>query len=347
MIGDGITARRVARRTSTEVAACLAGCVTLLLGWQAHAQPNPYVEVSSWPDFAGMRPPGNVSGVDVDDAAQRIWIAARCGANDCNGNSTDAPIIALDHASGRPIVSLGLGEYVWPHGLHVDAQGNVWVTDGRAAAGRGLQVIKYAPDGRELLRLGEAGVAGAGPHQFSGPTDVATAADGSIWVTDGHETQSNHRVMRFSAEGNFLMSFGSFGDEPGQFNVPHAIAIDSRGRLFVADRDNNRIQIFDSNGVFIDAWTQFGRPSGIAIGQDDTIYVSDNQSNAQRNPGVPRGIRVGNAVTGAVDAYIPDPEFDPGQDRETSAHSLAIDAAGSIYGAEVWGQTVRRFRLRD
>jgi len=347
MIGAGISGRREQRRTTAEKAGCLFVCAALLFGSLALAQPNPYLEVPNWPDFAGFRPPGNVSGVAVDDAAQRIWIAARCGANDCSGNATDAPIIALERSSGRPMISLGLGEYVWPHGLHVDLEGNVWVTDGRAAGGRGLQVIKYAPDGRELMRLGEAGVAGNGPNQFSGPTDVATAADGSIWVTDGHETQSNHRVMKFSAAGDFLMSFGEFGDGPGQFNVPHAIAIDSRGRLFVADRDNNRIQIFDSNGTFIDEWTQFGRPSGIAIGADGTLYVSDNQSNAQRNPGVARGIRIGSAVTGAVSAFIPDPEFDPGRDQETSAHSLAIDAAGSIYGAEVWGQTVRRYRVAE
>lgn len=338
---------RVYPARNCSAAARASVCIALFAAALAHSQPNPFVEDVEWADFSGRLQPGNVSGVAVDDAAARVWIAARCGANDCAGDATHSPIIALDIATGRPQAQLGIGQYVWPHGIHVDPNGNVWVTDGRAAGGRGLQVIKYSPDGRELMRLGEAGVAGDGPNQFSGPTDVAVAEDGSIYVTDGHETDSNHRVMKFSAAGEFLMSFGEFGSEPGQFNVPHAIAIDSRGRLFVADRDNNRIQIFAADGTFIDQWTEFGRPSGIAIATDDTVYVSDNQSNAARNPGVSRGIRIGNAASGVVFAFIPDPEFDPGREQETSAHALAVDAAGDIYGAEVWGQTVRRYRMRE
>jgi DNA-binding beta-propeller fold protein YncE len=141
-----------------------------------------------------------------------------------------------------------------------------------------------------------------------------------------------------------VLSFGEFGSGPGQFNVPHAIAIDSNGRLFVADRDNNRIQIFDQQGRFIDQWTQFGRPSGISIGADDTIYVSDNQSNDSRNPGIIRGIRHGSAIDGRVVGFIPDPQFDPGVDQETSAHGIAVDSEGNIYGAEVWSETVRKYR---
>jgi DNA-binding beta-propeller fold protein YncE len=311
------------------------------------AQPTPYQEVRGWADFAGLPPPGNVSGVAADDHTQRVWIAARCGANDCSGNSTHPPVIALDHVSGRVVAHLGTGEYVWPHGIRVDGDGNVWVTDGRAADGRGLQVIKYDAQGRELMRLGQAGVAGAGENQFSSPTDVAIGADGSIYVSDGHELESNHRVMKFSAAGDYLMSFGELGSGPGQFNVPHAIAIDSRGRLFVADRDNNRVQIFDANGEYIDEWTQFGRPSGIAIGPDDTLYVSDNQSNDERNPGVARGIRIGDARTGEVHAFIADPEYDPARTQETMAHGLGTDSAGNVYGAEVWGQTVRKYRITE
>ncbi|MGD2167814.1 MAG: VOC family protein [Gammaproteobacteria bacterium] len=334
----------VSRKTRRSVMFIVSG-IALCTASMLHAQPNPFVEVPDWADFSGMPKPGNVSAVAVDDANGRVWIAARCGANDCSGNTTNAPIIGLDHSSGRVLATIGIGQFVWPHGIEVDSERNIWVTDGRAADGRGLQVIKYAPDGRELMRLGQAGIAGDGPDQFSGPTDVAIADDGSIFVTDGHEIESNHRVMKFSPEGEFLMSFGEFGSGPGQFNVPHALAIDSNGRLFVADRDNNRVQIFDANGQFIDQWTQFGRPSGIAIGADDTIYVSDNQSNDVRNAGFPRGIRIGDAETGDVRAFIPDPDFDPAGAQETMAHGIAVDAGGNVYGAEVWGQTVRRYQL--
>ena len=335
------------RPTNRCLVVRLSACIAVLTASLAQSQPNPYSEETRWADFAGHPHPGNVSGVALDDAAERVWIAARCGANDCSGNTTHSPIIALDVATGRPQAAFGAGQFVWPHAVHVDREGNVWVTDGRAADGRGLQVIKYAPDGRELMRLGQAGVAGDGTNQFSGPTDVAVAEDGSVYVTDGHEPDSNHRVMKFSAAGEFLFSFGGFGSGPGQFSVPHAIAIDSQGRVFVADRDNNRVQIFDSQGTFIDQWTQFGRPSGIAIAADDTLYVSDNQSNATRNPSVARGIRIGDAVTGEVRAFIPDPEFDPAREQETSAHGLAVDAAGNVYGAEVWGQTVRKYRISE
>jgi DNA-binding beta-propeller fold protein YncE len=302
-----------------------------------------YSEVNGWADFSSMSAPGNVSSVAVDDRNGRVWIAARCGANDCTGNTTHAPVIGLDIDTGRATTAFGTNQYVWPHGINVDQDGNVWVTDGRAADGIGVQVIKYSPDGRELMRLGHAGVAGDGPDQFSGPTDVAIASDGSIYVTDGHEADSNNRVMKFSADGEFIMSFGEYGSGPGQFAVPHAIAIDSRGRLFVADRDNGRVQIFTADGEFIDEWTQFGRPSGIEIGPDDTLYVSDNQSNDERNPGVARGIRIGDALTGAVHAFIPDPEFDPARAQETMAHGVAADAEGAVYGAEVWGQIVRKY----
>jgi sugar lactone lactonase YvrE len=308
-----------------------------------YAQPTFYGEIPGWADFSGKPAPGSVSAVYVD-RGHRVWIAARCGANDCSANPLAAPIIALDSSTGRPLSSFGAGLFVWPHGLHVDRGGNVWVTDGRKDGARGHQVIKFAADGTELMRLGTAGVSGNGPNQFSGPTGVAVAADGSVFVTDGHETDSNHRVVKFTASGQFVLSFGEFGSGPGQFNVPHAIAIDSNGRLFVADRDNNRIQIFDQQGRFIDQWTQFGRPSGISIGADDTIYVSDNQSNDSRNPGIIRGIRHGSAIDGRVVGFIPDPQFDPGVDQETSAHGIAVDSEGNIYGAEVWSETVRKYR---
>jgi sugar lactone lactonase YvrE len=247
----------------------------LLVAWSlvaaqiAAAQPNPYRTVDSWLDLAGFRPLGNVSAV-YPKAGGGFWIAERCGGNDCAARPDLAPIIAVDQR-GRYQMSFGAGAFVWPHGLHVDVSGNVWVADGRGANGHGFQVVKFSPDGRELMRLGEAGVAGSGHAQFSGPTGVAVAADGSIFVTDGHEPESNHRIMKFSADGTYVMEWGGKGSAPGQFNVPHAIALDSRGRVFVADRDNDRIQIFDQNGVFLEQWTQFGRPSGIFIDANDKI----------------------------------------------------------------------------
>ena len=321
------------------------GAAVLLLLTQAiAAQPNPYSRVADWPKLADLRALGNVSDVSTDSRGN-VWVAERCGANSCAEHADLAPILAFD-AGGNLVASFGAGLFVWPHGIYVDADDNVWVTDGRLDGVRGHQVVKFDARGRELMRLGEAGVNDDGPGQFSGPTGVVVAADGSIFVADGHETESNHRIVKFAPNGEYLTSWGGFGAGPGQFNVPHAIALDSRGRVFVADRDNNRIQIFSADGEFIDAWTQFGRPSGIYIAADDTLYVSDNQSNDARNPGWPRGIRVGNARTGEVTAFIPDPAFDPTESQESSAHGVAADAAGNLYGAEVWSQSIVKYTRR-
>jgi DNA-binding beta-propeller fold protein YncE len=252
------------------------------------------------------------------------------------------PIVHVG-ADGEWLGAFGASLFAWPHGIHVDAGGNIWVTDGRGGDDRGHQVIKFAPDGRELLRLGTSARADDGPTHFNGPTDVVVAPNGSVFVSDGHEPASNNRIVKFSADGRYIKEWGGSGSSPGQFLVPHSLALDSQGRLFVADRDNNRIQIFDQDGNFLEQWTQFGRPSGIHIAADDTLYVSDNQSNDERHPGWPRGLYVGSAKDGSVHAFIPDPEFDPARSQETGAHGLTADAAGTIYGAEVYSQSIKKY----
>jgi DNA-binding beta-propeller fold protein YncE len=325
----------------------LAALVTVNLGWLAGAvlsgaaaQPNPYRTLDEWLAPIG-RDLGSASSVAVD-ARGNVWLAERCGANDCSTDGSLDPILRLD-ASGRVLTTFGKGLFAWPHGIHVDIDGNVWVTDARAGNRRGHRVVKFSPDGAVLMTLGEAGVAGSDTAHFNGPTDVVVAANGDIFVTDGHEPESNNRVVKFARDGRFIKAWGSTGSEPGQFRVPHAVDIDSRGRVFVADRDNNRIQIFDQDGVFLEQWTQFGRPSGLHIGADDTLYVSDNQSNDQRHPGWMRGIRIGSARDGTVAAFVPDPQFDPAVAQETGAHGLTADALGNLYGADVWGRTVRKY----
>jgi DNA-binding beta-propeller fold protein YncE len=308
------------------------------------AQPNPYRTIDAWLQAPAGRTLGSVSSVDPA-ADGTLWIAERCAANDCSTNTDLAPIFHAD-ASGKVIGSFGAGRFAWPHGVYVDAQGNLWVTDARAGNGRGHQVMKFAPDGRVLLTLGEAGVVGKDTAHFDGPTDVVVAPNGDVFVSDGHEDASNNRVLKFTRDGKFIKQWGGTGKAPGQFLVPHALALDSQGRLFVADRDNDRIQIFDQDGQFLEAWTQFGRPSGLYIAKDDTLYVSDNQSNTERHPGWTRGIRVGSARDGRVVAFIPDPEFDPARTQETGAHGLAADAAGNIYGAEVYSLSVKKYARR-
>ncbi len=196
--------------------------------------------------------------------------------NSCEGRS-EPPILVFDK-TGKLLRSFGQGLMNFPHGGTVDRQGNLWITDARGGNGIGHQALKFSPDGKVLMTLGTKGVSGSGPAHFDQPTDVVEAPSGDLFVTDSHRDGKNNRVVRFTRDGTFVAEFGGKGVGPGQFSEPHTIAMDSRGRLFVGDRENNRIQVFDQQGVFLEEWRQFGRPSGITITADDTIYVADSES---------------------------------------------------------------------
>src|SRR5262249_48665430 len=150
----------------------------------------------------------------------------------------------------------GSGMLAYPHGLYADKQGNIWVTDGDGKDGKGHQVFKLNADGKVLMTLGKAGVAGDGPDTFNRPTDVIVAPNGDIFVSDGHGGDSNARIVKFTKDGKFIKAWGKKGSGPGEFTLPHSLAFDSKGRLFVADRENSRIQIFDQDGKFITEWKQ-------------------------------------------------------------------------------------------
>jgi sugar lactone lactonase YvrE len=284
------------------------------------AQPNPYQPVENWAQLPAGMEWGSVISVDPDGAGN-LWVFHRA----------EPPLLKFD-SSGKLVKSLGAGMFVQPHGLHIDRDGFIWATDAQAKDGKGMQVFKFSPEGKVLMTLGTAGVAGEGPNTFNGPTDVAVAANGDIFVTDGHV---NCRVVKFSKDGKFLKAWGKKGSGPGEFNLPHSIAIDSRGRLLVADRENSRIEIFDQEGKFLDEWKQFGRPSGIFIAKDDTMYVADSESNSTRNPGFKRGLRIGSAKDGKVTAFIEDKDPDAETSTSGAAEGVAADAKGNVYGARV------------
>jgi sugar lactone lactonase YvrE len=241
----------------------------------------------------------------------------------------EPPVVELD-SDGHVLRMWGERMFVWPHGIRVDRDGFLWITDGRARGGIGQQVFKFAPDGRLVMTLGTAGVAGDTPTTFNGVTDVAVAPNGDIFVADGHV---NSRIVKFSKDGAFIKAWGRRGAAPGEFNVPHTIFFDSRGRLLVGDRSNKRIQIFDQDGAFLDQWTQFGSPSGIFITPDDTLYVVDYNDRMQ--------LLVGSAKDGSV-RYAT---------NLTLAEGIAVDSAGAIYvgetvaghvGDAITGHTVRK-----
>jgi sugar lactone lactonase YvrE len=325
----------------SAVAVLLVVAAGLAAGAQNPSLPNPYRESENWAKLpAGAKPEGVVGAgsiIEVDPAANGdIWVFRRA----------DPPILRVN-PSGTVVKAFGDGLFVQAHGMAVDREGSVWVTDAQPKDGKGNQVFKFSPDGRLLMTLGKAGVAGSGTDVFSGACDVVVAPNGDIFVADGHvDGVPVNRIMKFSKDGTFIKAWGTRGSGPGEFNLPHGIAMDSRGRIFVADRGNNRIQIFDQDGRFVDQWRQFGRPSDVFIDADDTMYVADAQSNSRINPGFTRGIVIGSARDGTVSALVPFVGPDPEKTNNAGFEAVATDINGNLFGAEVTSQTLRRYVKR-
>ena len=293
--------------------------------------PNPYARVHPWGELPDPYVPGaydeRASFIGIDEGPDgNIYLLSRCLQNSCTGRSEPA-LLKLD-PSGRLLLSWGSGLFDFPHGLDVDREGNVWVADQR-----GHQVVKFDAEGNHLMTIGERGTAGD-PPLVDEPTGVLVVPSGEIFITEGHSFSSGaNRVTKYAADGTFLLSWGETGSGPGDFNVPHTIALDSQGRVFVGDRANNRIQIFDQEGTLLDVWYQFGRPSGIAIGADDRIYVADSESYGTDNPGWRKGIRVGSARDGSVQYLIED--LEPTAIEHSGAEGVGVDSAGNVYGGVV------------
>lgn len=311
--------------------------------------PNPYRTIEGWAKMPAGRTWGSTSAVEIDKDGRSIWVAERCAANSCGGSPLD-PILKFD-STGTLAKSFGAGMLISPHGIFVDGDGNVWVTDcactGPAAQrlpGKGHQVYKFSPDGTLLLTLGKTGGA-KGSEYFWMPNDVLVAPNGDIFVAEGHSSAdtANARILKFDKTGRLLKSWGLKGKGKGEMDQPHALAMDSRGRLYVGDRSNNRILILDQDFNHLDEWLQFSRPSGIYIDKDDVIYVTDSESGSV-NPAHgewKRGIRIGSVKDGRVTAFIPDP--DEKATNTSAAEGVAVDAKGNIYGAEVGPKTLRRY----
>jgi DNA-binding beta-propeller fold protein YncE len=304
--------------------------------------PQPYRTTRDW----GELPPSiskwpAVTAVEVAGDGT-IYVVERCNDNSCEGRR-EPPILKYN-AEGKLLLAWGEGLFNFPHGAALDPQGNLWVTDARGGNGKGHQVIKFDPNGKILMTLGKAGVSGSGSDLFDQPTDIVVSPTGDLFVTDSHRNGRNNRVVHFSKDGTFIKEWGHKGSGPGEISEPHTIAMDSRGRLFVGDRENNRIQIFDQEGKYLDEWRQFGRPSGIYITADDTIYVADSESGpdtgAHELTGIKKGIRIGSAKDGRVASFIEDME--PTRGDHSGAEGLGVDAQGNVYGAVVRRQMLER-----
>ena len=310
----------------------------LLAQTRSNTMHNPYRMLDDWAQLPDGVVWGAVIGI-IPDGDGGTWIHHRA----------EPPIMHFD-ATGAVVESFGDGMFVMAHGFCRDLEGNFWAGDSGPfrddprTAGRGYQFFKFSPAGELLLTIGQAGVSRAGRNTFIAPTACAVAPNGDIFIADGHfprpstSQQDGDRIVRFTATGEFLDAWGQRGQGPGEFDGPHALAFDSQGRLFVADRSNNRIQIFDTQMHLVDEWRHFGRPSGVAILADDRLFVADSESNKTiagelRNPGWTNGIRFGSARDGSLLGFI------DGTDPE----GLSVDELGNVWAGLTSTPTLQKW----
>ena len=322
--------------------------------------PNPAPNVTrNWGQLPAGRSWGTTAGIDIDPIDGNVWAYERCGAGaaggagggpvDCETNAVD-PIFKFDRSTGAVLANFGKGVMVTPHGISVDKDGNVWVADfsGNKAGTKGHQVHKFSPKGEKLLSLGIAGKPGNADGQFNQPNDVVVGPDGSIYVADGHDAQgmtttaalaeglkrgATSRISKFSPDGKFIKSWGKIGVKHGEFRTPHALVFDAKGRLWVADRGNHRIEIFDQDGNYLESRYTFGRVSGLFI-KGETLYTIDSESGPLNHPNWRDGVRIGPVDEDRVVAFIPPFEREDRVYQGAAGEGVAVDADGNVFAAE-------------
>ncbi len=343
---------------NTSVAAQAANTTTVSNPITGEGLPNPAPNVTrNWGQLPEGRKWGSSAGVDIDPKDGHVWAYERCGAGTfgagapmtCETNPVD-PIFKFDRHTGKVLANFGSGVMVTPHGIHVDPQGNVWIADfaGNKEQTRGHQVHKFSPTGEKLLSLGVAGKPGHADGQFNQPNDVAVGPDGSIYVSDGHDGQgmtnakaiaegiargATARISKFTPDGKFVKSWGGLGVRHGQFRTPHALVFDAKGRLWVADRGNHRIEIFDQEGKYLESRYMYGRISGLFI-RNNMVYAIDSESGPFNHVNWRNGVRIGPLDEDRITAFVPPFEREDRVYQGTAGEGVAVDADGNVYAAE-------------
>jgi DNA-binding beta-propeller fold protein YncE len=258
---------------------------------------------------------GRVSSVATNPAGTEVYVFHR-------GKKAD-PLIVFD-SKGKYLRSWGKGMFGNPHGLRVDREGFVWITDNGDH-----QVMKFTKEGKLLMTLGIKGKAGTDPKTFNRPTDIAFAKNGDFYVSDGY---GNSRVVKFNKDGKYLSDWGKKGTKPGEFNTPHSVALDSKGTVYVSDRENNRIQIFDPNGKFLRQWTHLGATQNIYITPQDQMWIithRDNIENLTYDTLAGRIMHI-DLATGKILGAM-----------ESPGHWLDVSSTGEIYIGSLTGNVFR------
>jgi len=353
--GVGLAAFAVSTAGSDAQAQARRATVANFITGEGLPNPAPVV-TKNWGTLPAGRKWGTSAGIDIDPKDGHVWAYERCGAGTAGGGPVDCentpvdPVFKFDRKTGAVLANIGKGVMVTPHGIHVDKDGNVWIADfaGNKAGDRGHQVHKFSPKGEKLLSLGIAGKPGNADGQFNQPNDVVTGPDGSIYVSDGHDAQgmitaaavaegikrgATSRISKFSPDGKFIKSWGKIGYKHGEFRTPHALMFDSKGRLWVADRGNHRLEIFDQNGTYLESRYSYGRISGFFI-KNDMVYAIDSESGPYNHVGWRNGVRIGPLDEDRVTGFIPGFEREDRGYQGTAGEGVAVDADGVVFAAE-------------
>jgi len=303
-------------------------------------QPNEaYAVVHGWPQLPEGFVLGQVSGVAVD-SHNHVFIfhrAENSWAADKTHPIASPPVLCFDGSSGKLLSSWGQNRFIEPHGLRIDRDDNVWLTD------RALQqVFKFSHDGKLLLTVGTEKTPGVDATHFNLPADIAFAADGSFYVADGY---GNNRIAKFSPDGRFLLDWGRKGTGPGEFDLPHSATVDKAGLVYVADRNNARIEVFDASGKFLREWksAELGRPWSLTVGPDNLLYVVDG-GDLKPNP-PDRGQLLKLDLSGKILAKWS--RFGNYDGQIYWGHDLAVGKDGAVYVGDVYhGMRVQKFEPR-
>jgi DNA-binding beta-propeller fold protein YncE len=295
--------------------------------------PNPYREDFDWAKMPKGRVWGDTRAIAVDKDGKSIWVLDRCDltGQGCSKpeNKNVNPIMKFD-SNGNLVKTFGAGMFAAPHGITVDKNGNIWTADGGPIDGCeapgapvGNKLREWSPDGKLLMTISGP----QGGKRFTGLNDVVVSpVNGDIYVADGHMQPANDRIMKFDKTGKYLMEWGTPGKEDNQIGIPHGLAMDKEGRIYVADRSDVAVKVYDQNGKLLHVWHQFGEPSGVFVDKHDMLYVADETATIPvRNPKLSPGVRIA-TLDGKIVANVP---YRPGNALE----GVTVDDAGNIYGA--------------